>query len=113
MWRSKTTDTAVLENEVLDRKQIKPSTRFVFRKPSIRDGGDIYRLITQCPPLDVNSAYCNFLQATHFKETCVVAERDGDIHGFVSGYIRPEATFTTSSLATYVQINQTHFLCSR
>ncbi|OOE96855.1 diaminobutyrate acetyltransferase [Salinivibrio sp. MA351] len=90
MWRSKTTDTAVLDSEVLDRKQTKSNTQFVFRKPAIGDGGNIYRLITQCPPLDVNSAYCNFLQATHFKETCVVAEREGDVQGFISGYIRPE-----------------------
>lgn len=42
-----------------------------------------------CPPLDTNSAYCNLLQCTHFADTCVVAERAGQILGWISGYCPP------------------------
>jgi diaminobutyrate acetyltransferase len=39
--------------------------------------------------LDSNSVYCNLLQCTHFADSCIVAERDGQIQGWVSGYHPP------------------------
>jgi L-2,4-diaminobutyric acid acetyltransferase len=33
--------------------------------------------------------YCNLLQCSHFAETCALAERDGAVVGFVSGYLVP------------------------
>ncbi|WP_235911494.1 diaminobutyrate acetyltransferase [Croceibacterium soli] len=59
--------------------------------PSAEDGPAISRLIASSPPLDTNSAYCNLLQCTDFRETCVVAERDGEALGWISAY-RPPAT---------------------
>lgn len=53
------------------------------------DGPAVTALIAQCPPLDPNSAYCNLLQCTHFAESCVIAEREGAIAGWVSGYRPP------------------------
>lgn len=44
----------------------------------------------QCPPLDPNSIYCNLLQCTHFQETCVAAELDGELQGFISAYVIPD-----------------------
>lgn len=61
-----------------------------LRKPVAADGPAITRLIAACAPLDTNSAYCNLLQCSHFADSCVVAERDGQIVGWVSGY-RPPA----------------------
>ncbi|WP_315917775.1 diaminobutyrate acetyltransferase [Vibrio fluvialis] len=61
-----------------------------FRIPSRTDGKRVHELVSQCSPLDENSAYCNFLQSTHFQSTCVVAERNGDIVGFVSAYRKPD-----------------------
>lgn len=46
-------------------------------------------MIAACPPLDTNSAYCNLLQCSHFADTCVVAERDGRILGWISAYRPP------------------------
>ncbi|MDX1352086.1 MAG: diaminobutyrate acetyltransferase [Thiomicrorhabdus sp.] len=66
------------------------TNEITFRTPKIEDGLAIYSLVKQSPPLDVNSSYLYFLQATHFADTCVVAERDGEIVGFVSGYFRPD-----------------------
>lgn len=62
-----------------------------FRLPTAEDGPEITSLIRNCPPLDTNSAYCNLLQCTHFADTCVVAERQGRILGWISGYRPPSA----------------------
>lgn len=61
-----------------------------FELPSKSDGMAIYQLVKSCPPLDLNSSYLYFLQATHFAETCVLARQDAEILGFVSGYIHPQ-----------------------
>lgn len=53
------------------------------------DGPAVTALIAHCPPLDPNSAYCNLLQCTHFADSCVIAEREGTIAGWVSGYRPP------------------------
>ncbi|KJY86462.1 2,4-diaminobutyric acid acetyltransferase [Vibrio neptunius] len=61
-----------------------------FSEPSADDGDDIFNLIAICPPLDTNSSYCNFLQSTHFRKTCLIARHDDEVSGFVSGYLKPE-----------------------
>lgn len=60
-----------------------------FRKPVREDGAQIWELIRACKPLDENSMYANLLQADHFRDTCVVAEMDGDIVGWISAYVQP------------------------
>ncbi|MBD1558685.1 diaminobutyrate acetyltransferase [Vibrio sp. S9_S30] len=69
----------------------KPETEWIFRSPNKQDGDDIHQLIESCPPLDTNSSYCNFLQSFHFKETCIVAECNGELAGFISGYCKPNS----------------------
>lgn len=61
-----------------------------LRCPQLADGLKIYQLIADSPPLDVNSSYLYFLQSSHFAQTCVLAEQDGELLGFVSGYLRPD-----------------------
>lgn len=61
-----------------------------IRMPSERDGSEIWRLVKVSGMLDENSMYCNLLQCTHFASTCALAERGGEIIGWVSGYIPPE-----------------------
>lgn len=63
----------------------------IFRQPTLTDGLAIYELVKASPPLDVNSSYLYFLQASHFADTCVVVERNQTIVGFLSGYFRPDA----------------------
>lgn len=65
-----------------------------LREPTTEDGPAIWELIRASKPLDENSVYCNLLQCDHFSETCVVAERAGEIVGWVSGYIMPNDTET-------------------
>lgn len=62
-----------------------------MRKPCAEDGQPVTALIAACPPLDQNSAYCNLLQCTDFADSCIVAELDGKLVGWVSGY-RPPAS---------------------
>lgn len=60
-----------------------------LRKPLATDGAAIWELIKSAKPLDENSMYCNLVQADHFRDTCVVAERDGEILGWISGHMIP------------------------
>lgn len=61
----------------------------ILRMPTAEDGAGIWELIRECSPLDENSRYCNLVQADHFSETCVVAERDGELVGWISGHMIP------------------------
>ncbi|MCR8547380.1 diaminobutyrate acetyltransferase [Salipiger sp. P9] len=61
----------------------------VLRKPEATDGAAIWELVRACKPLDENSMYCNLVQAEHFRDTCVVAELDGGIVGWISGHMIP------------------------
>ena len=62
-----------------------------LRMPTDEDGPRVSALIASSPPLDTNSAYCNLLQCSDFAETCIVAERDARLLGWISAY-RPPAT---------------------
>ncbi len=50
----------------------------------------MWRLIAECKPLDENSMYCNLLQCDHFADTCILAEKGGEVVGWVSGYRVPD-----------------------
>ena len=66
----------------------------VLRPPTPNDGASVFRLIGRCPPLDVNSMYCNLLQCTHFAGTSVAAVQtvstNEELVGFISAYLIPE-----------------------
>lgn len=61
-----------------------------LRRPRPADGAAVHDLVAACPPLDTNSLYCNLLQCTHFAATSALAEADGAVLAFVSGYRLPE-----------------------
>jgi L-2,4-diaminobutyric acid acetyltransferase len=61
----------------------------VFRHPEIRDGLSIWRLIQEAGTLDLNSTYAYLMVCRDFSETCIVAEHDGHVVGFVTGYRPP------------------------
>jgi len=63
--------------------------RIAFRKPVPTDGAPVWALIRACAPLDENSLYCNLLQCDHFRDTCILAEHDGRLAGWISGYLLP------------------------
>lgn len=67
---------------------------FVLRPPTIEDGGAMWRVARDSQTLDLNTSYAYLLWARDFSATSVVADRDGKVVGFVSGYMRPEAPQT-------------------
>ncbi len=62
-----------------------------FRRPAIQDAPAITNLIRNGGGLDANSHYAQLLLCHHFRDTCVLAEHESEIVGFVSGY-RPPTT---------------------
>lgn len=60
-----------------------------IRKPQVSDGYDIHQLIANSPPLDLNSVYSYYLLSVHFRDSCVVAESQGKLVGFLSAYRPP------------------------
>lgn len=62
-----------------------------LRMPRADDGPRVHSLIASSPPLDVNSPYCNLLQCTDFRETCILADRGDALLGWVSAYRPPRS----------------------
>jgi L-2,4-diaminobutyric acid acetyltransferase len=72
-----------------------PATTEPRSEPTIRamapgDGGAVWRLVEESGVLDVNSSYAYLLWCRQFGSTSVVAEVDGEIVGFVTGFRPPE-----------------------
>ena len=61
-----------------------------IRKPQANDGYNIHQLIANSPPLDLNSVYSYYLLSEHFRDSCVVAESQGKVVGFLSAYRPPQ-----------------------
>ncbi len=62
----------------------------VCRIPTPSDAAQVRPLIEECKPLDVNSTYAYLLLCSHFASTCVVAESEGRLAGFLSAYMKPD-----------------------
>ncbi len=68
------------------------NTTVDLRKPKASDGSALWKLVRETGVLDLNSTYAYFLLGEHFAETSVVAEKDGEIVGFVSAYTPPQVS---------------------
>lgn len=67
-----------------------------MRPPCLADAAAIWGLVRDSNVLDLNSPYAYMLLCSDFAETCVVAERAGQLVGFVGGYrppLRPHSVF--------------------
>ena len=53
------------------------------------DGQAIWALVRDSGVLDVNSPYCYLILCKSFADTCLVAEQDAEVVGFVTGYRPP------------------------
>lgn len=88
-----------IKQEPLTQPRFMPSSQeasrlgseWKLRLPTRADGASIHQLVKNCPPLDENSSYCNFLQSAHFRDTCIVAEYRGEVVGFISAYLKPQS----------------------
>lgn len=93
--QSENTLLSTTKSNINSKSVESPSTAKVsIRPPKSHEASQIHTLISRCKPLDVNSLYCNLLQCSHFSETCSLAHIDGELAGFVSGYIHPNEPHT-------------------
>lgn len=60
-------------------------------QPELRHGGGMWEVARDSGTLDLNSSYAYLLFCRDFAVTSRVAVRDGEVVGFVLGYLRPEA----------------------
>jgi diaminobutyrate acetyltransferase len=60
------------------------------RRPSIDDGIRLWEIARDTEVLDLNSTYAYTLLCRDFAASSIVAERDGAVAGFVTGYRRPD-----------------------
>lgn len=65
-------------------------TRIKYRKPHLADAQSIWSLVKKNKPLDENSLYLYALLCHHFSDTCVIAESESNVIGFLSGFLLPE-----------------------
>ncbi|MGV9680310.1 diaminobutyrate acetyltransferase [Nocardia sp. NPDC003482] len=63
----------------------------VIRTPRLGDGARMWQIAVDSQVLDANSSYAYLLWCRDFRGTSVVAEIDGRIAGFITGYLRPQA----------------------
>lgn len=78
----------------------------ITRKPEASDGFAIHQLIADSPPLDLNSIYSYYLLSDHFRDSCVVAECQGQLAGFLSAYFIPSRPQTLFVWQVVVASNQ-------
>lgn len=62
------------------------SSTLDIRHPSIVDGSAIWQLVVDAGTLDRNSSYLYLLLCRDFADCCAVAERDGQLQGFTTGF---------------------------
>jgi L-2,4-diaminobutyric acid acetyltransferase len=73
----------------------KPAT-FTLRRPEKGDGAAMHRIARDSEALEENTLYAYLLLSSHFHETSLVAERDGEVVGYVAAYrppTHPKAVF--------------------
>lgn len=59
-------------------------------EPEVQHGSEMWRIATDSEALDVNSPYAYLVLCRDFRHTSRVALVDGDVAGFITGYIPEE-----------------------
>jgi L-2,4-diaminobutyric acid acetyltransferase len=65
------------------------SPAITLRAPSVTDGARAFALVRDAGNLEPNTLYAYLLLCTHFADTCLIAERQGECVGFVAAYRPP------------------------
>ncbi|MCB1056850.1 MAG: diaminobutyrate acetyltransferase [Acidobacteria bacterium] len=65
-----------------------------LRLAEVGDGAALWRLVRDSRVLDLNSPYSYLLLCHKFGDTCLVAESEGEVAGFVTAFRPPDAPDT-------------------
>lgn len=68
----------------------KPDTALTFRAAVPDDGKAMWSLVKAMGGLELNTAYFYILYCLDYADSCLVAEQDGELAGFVLGHRPPE-----------------------
>lgn len=77
-----------------------------LRHPTIDDGAALWRVTKDSQRLDLNSPYAYILWTRDFARTTLVAEVDGEVGGFVTGYMRPDEP--TTLMVWQIAVDEKH-----
>ncbi len=61
----------------------------IYRSATPTDGARMWEFVQAAGTLELNPSYAYILLCQHFGDTCLVAEKDGEIVGFVLAYVPP------------------------
>lgn len=61
-----------------------------YRYPTKEDGAEVWQLVKETQTLDLNSVYCYIMLCDYFNDTCVIAEDNEGLAGFVSAFKSPQ-----------------------
>lgn len=67
----------------------KQTDDIIYRAATATDGGEMWKFVEAAGVLEQNPSYAYILLCQHFGDTCLVAERGGEMVGFVLAYIPP------------------------
>lgn len=70
------------------RKRARPKD-IVYRPATPNDGREMWRFVNEAGVLELNQSYAYILICQHFGNTCLVAETDDKMVGFVLAYVPP------------------------
>jgi len=68
--------------------------KLILRSPRISDAARIWEIVRDSQVLDLNTSYAYLLWCRDFAASSVVAEVDGRVGGFITGYLRPDSPST-------------------
>ncbi|PVA97620.1 diaminobutyrate acetyltransferase [Mycobacteroides abscessus] len=80
-------------------------TNIHYRTPTVKDSSTVHALVAQTKALDLNSWYYYAMFFQDFRQTCMVVDVNGELAGFVTGYIRPRYPDTLFLWQTATTLN--------
>ena len=78
----------------MDTQKSQLPDSIIFRSPKTDDGKYFWEIAKASKTLDVNSTYHYLIMCRHFGKTCLAAEKQGCVVGFVTAYIPPDSPDT-------------------
>ena len=94
----------IIWEEILSVEKI--SDDIICRTPKTGDGKIFWEIARDSKTLDVNSTYHYLIMCRHFGKTCIAAEHQGRVVGFVTGYTPPDHPDTLFIWQVAVDDNQ-------